>query len=373
MLSFVFWSLVTITTVVVLAYRSMPLRESTIALGLLLIIYTFIGDPLGFYLVLLWIAFGVLVSLNIPEIRQNYYSARILKIYKAVLPKISKTEQEAIEAGNVWWDAELFTGNPNWEVLRSNPKPKLSEKEQAFLDGPVNKVCEMIDEWQVIHKDYDLPEEVYDFVKKEGFLSLIIPEQYGGLEFSPLGVASVMSKIGSRSPTLSSMVGVPNSLGPAELLLHYGTENQRTEYLPKLASGELIPCFALTGPNAGSDATSIPDTGVICKGLFEGTEIIGIKLNFNKRYITLAPISSLIGLAFKLSDPDHLIGETTDYGITCALLPSGLEGLETGRRHLPIGIPFLNGPIVGNDVFICLLYTSPSPRDYAASRMPSSA
>ena len=356
MLSFVFWFLVTITTIVVLAYRSIPLRESTIALGLLLIIYTFIGDPIGFYLVLLWIAFGVLVSLNIPEIRQNYYSARILKIYKTVLPKISKTEQEAIEAGNVWWDAELFTGNPNWEVLRSNPKPKLSEKEQAFLDGPVNKVCEMIDEWQVIHKDYDLPEEVYDFVKKEGFLSLIIPEQYGGLEFSPLGVASVMSKIGSRSPTLSSMVGVPNSLGPAELLLHYGTENQRTEYLPKLASGELIPCFALTGPNAGSDATSIPDTGVICKGVFEGTEIIGIKLNFNKRYITLAPISSLIGLAFKLSDPDHLIGETTDYGITCALLPSGLEGLETGRRHIPIGIPFLNGPIVGKDVFIPLDY-----------------
>ena len=356
MLSFVFWFLVTITTIVVIAYRSMPLRESTITLGLLLIIYTFIGDPLGFYLLLLWVTFGVLVSLNIPEIRQNYYSARILKIYSSLLPKISKTEQEAIEAGNVWWDAELFTGNPNWEVLRSNPKPKLSEKEQAFLDGPVNKVCEMIDEWQVIHKDYDLPEEVYDFIKKEGFLSLIIPEQYGGLEFSPLGVASVMSKIGSRSPTLSSMVGVPNSLGPAELLLHYGTENQRTEYLPKLASGELIPCFALTGPYAGSDATSIPDTGVICKGVFEGTEIIGIKLNFNKRYITLAPISSLIGLAFKLSDPDHLIGETTDYGITCALLPSGLEGLETGRRHLPIGIPFLNGPIVGNDVFIPLDY-----------------
>ena len=354
MLSFVFWFLLTITTIVVLAYRSIPLRESTIILGVLLILYTIIGDLGGFYLILLWIAFGLLVSLNIPEIRQNYYSARILRIYKALLPKISKTEQEAIEAGNVWWDAELFTGNPNWEVLRSNPKPKLSEKEQAFLDGPVNKVCEMIDEWQVIHKDYDLPEEVYDFIKKEGFLSLIIPEEYGGLEFSPLGVASVMAKIGSRSPTLSGMVGVPNSLGPAELLMHYGTESQRKEYLPKLASGELIPCFALTGPYAGSDATSIPDTGVICKGVFEGEEIVGIKLNFNKRYITLAPISTLIGLAFKLSDPEHLIGETTDYGITCALLPSNLEGLESGRRHIPIGTPFLNGPIIGNDVFIPL-------------------
>ncbi len=354
MLSFVFWFLLSITTIVVVAYRSIPLRESTIILGVLLILYTIIGDAGGFYLILLWIAFGLLVSLNIPEIRQNYYSARILKIYKALLPKISKTEQEAIEAGNVWWDAELFTGNPNWEVLRSNPKPKLSEKEQAFLDGPVNKVCEMIDEWQVIHKDYDLPEEVYDFIKKEGFLSLIIPEEYGGLEFSPLGVASVMAKIGSRSPTLSGMVGVPNSLGPAELLMHYGTESQRKEYLPKLASGELIPCFALTGPYAGSDATSIPDTGVVCKGVFEGEEIVGIKLNFNKRYITLAPISTLIGLAFKLSDPDHLIGETTDYGITCALLPSNLEGLESGRRHIPIGTPFLNGPIIGNDVFIPL-------------------
>ena len=354
MLSFLFWLLVTITTIVVLAYRSIALRESTISLGILLILYSIMGGPSGFYLFLLWVSFGLLVSLNIPEIRRNYYSARILKLYRALLPKISKTEQEAIDSGSIWWDAELFTGNPNWEVLRSNPKPHLTSEEQAFLDGPVNKVCEMIDEWKVIHKDYDLPEEVYDFVKKEGFLSLIIPKKYGGLEFSPLGVASVMAKIGSRSPTLSSIAGVPNSLGPAELLMHYGTEKQREEYLPKLASGELIPCFALTGPYAGSDATSIPDTGVVSKGIFEGEEIIGIKLNFNKRYITLAPIATLIGLAFKLSDPDHLIGETKDYGITCALLPSGLDGLETGRRHIPIGTPFMNGTIIGNDVFIPL-------------------
>ncbi len=354
MLSFLFWLLVTITTIVVLAYRSIALRESTISLGILLILYSIMGGPSGFYLVLLWVSFGLLVSLNIPEIRRNYYSAKILKLYRALLPKISKTEQEAIDSGSIWWDAELFTGNPNWEGLRSNPKPHLTSEEQAFLDGPVNKVCEMIDEWKVIHKDYDLPEEVYDFVKKEGFLSLIIPKKYGGLEFSPLGVASVMAKIGSRSPTLSSIAGVPNSLGPAELLMHYGTEKQREEYLPKLASGELIPCFALTGPYAGSDATSIPDTGVVSKGIFEGEEIIGIKLNFNKRYITLAPIATLIGLAFKLSDPDHLIGETKDYGITCALLPSDLDGLETGRRHIPIGIPFMNGTIIGNDVFIPL-------------------
>jgi len=354
MLSFIIWALITITTLVVLAYRSVELRTSTISLGVLLIAYTLIGDPARIYLVLLWVLFGLLVSVNIPEIRRNYFSARILKLYKAVLPNISKTEQEAIDAGNVWWDAELFTGNPNWEILRQNPKPNLPAEEQAFLDGPVNTVCEMIDEWKVVHQDYDLPEEVYDFVKKEGFFSLIIPKQYGGLEFTPLGVASVMAKIGSRSPTLSSMVGVPNSLGPAELLMHYGTEDQKEELLPKLATGELIPCFALTGPYAGSDATSIPDTGIICKGVFEGEEITGIKLNFNKRYITLAPISNLIGLAFKLSDPDHLIGETTDYGITCALLPKDLKGLESGRRHIPIGIPFQNGTITGDNVFIPL-------------------
>ena len=354
MLSFIIWALLAITVVVVLSYRSTELRTSTATIGLLLFAYTVIGDPGNIYLSILWILFAILVSLNIPEIRRNYFSARILKLYKSVLPTISQTEQEAIDAGNVWWDGELFTGNPNWEILRQNPKSSLPAEEKAFLDGPVNTVCEMIDEWAVIHKDYDLPKEVYDFVKKEGFFSLIIPKAYGGLEFTPLGVASVMAKIGSRSPTLSSMVGVPNSLGPAELLMHYGTEEQKDTLLPKLASGELVPCFALTGPYAGSDATSIPDTGVVCKGNFEGKEIVGIKLNFNKRYITLAPIATLIGLAFKLSDPDHLIGETTDYGITCALLPNELEGLESGRRHLPIGIPFMNGTIIGKDVFIPL-------------------
>ena len=354
MLSFIIWALITITVVVVLTYRSTELRTSTATTGLLLIAYTLIGDPGNIYLSILWILFAILVSLNIPEIRRNYLSARILKLYKSVLPTISQTEQEAIDAGNVWWDGELFTGNPNWEILRQNPKSELPAEEKAFLDGPVNTVCEMIDEWTVTHKDYDLPQEVYDFVKKEGFFSLIIPKAYGGLEFTPLGVASVMAKIGSRSPTLAGMAGVPNSLGPAELLMHYGTEEQKDTLLPKLATGELVPCFALTGPYAGSDATSIPDTGIVCKGTFEGKEIVGIKLNFNKRYITLAPIATLIGLAFKLSDPDHLIGETTDYGITCALLPNELEGLESGRRHLPIGIPFMNGTITGKDVFIPL-------------------
>ena len=346
----------TIALFIWVAYTAMELRKATLAAGALLVIYTLIGDPSTIYISILWILFGLLLSLNIPEIRRNYITKRVLDIYKDLLPKISQTEQEAIDAGNVWWDAELFTGNPNWEVLRSNPKAELPPEEQAFIDGPVNELCEMIDEWRVSHKDYDLPQEVYDFVKEKGFFSFIIPKEYGGLEFSPLGLIYVMAKIGSRSGTLASMVGVPNSLGPAELLMHYGTDEQKKELLPKLASGEHVPCFALTGPYAGSDATSMPDTGIVCKGEFEGEEIIGIKLNFSKRYITLAPIATLIGLAFKMYDPDHLIGETENYGITCALLPKGTKGLETGRRHIPIGSPFMNGTITGEDVFIPLDY-----------------
>ena len=346
----------TIVLFIWVTYTAMELRKATLSAGALLVVYTLIGDPSTIYISILWILFGLLVSLNIPEIRRNYITKRVLDIYKNLLPKISQTEQEAIDAGNVWWDAELFTGNPNWEVLRSNPKAELPAEEQAFLDGPVNELCEMVDEWKVSHKDYDLPQDVYDFVKEKGFFSFIIPKEYGGLEFSPLGLIYVMAKIGSRSGTLASMVGVPNSLGPAELLMHYGTDEQKKELLPKLASGEHVPCFALTGPYAGSDATSMPDTGIVCKGEFEGEEIIGIKLNFSKRYITLAPIATLIGLAFKMYDPDHLIGDTENYGITCALLPKGTKGLETGRRHIPIGSPFMNGTITGEDVFIPLDY-----------------
>ncbi len=346
----------TISLFIWVTYTAMELRKATLATGLLLIAYTITGNPSTIFISILWIMFALLVSLNIPEIRRNYITKRILDVYKDLLPKISQTEQEAIDAGNVWWDAELFTGNPNWDVLRSNPKAELPPEEQAFIDGPVNELCEMIDEWKVAHEDYDLPQDVYDYVKEKGFFSFIIPKEYGGLEFSPLGLIYVMAKIGSRSGTLASMVGVPNSLGPAELLMHYGTDEQKKDLLPKLASGEHVPCFALTGPYAGSDATSMPDTGVVCKGEFEGEEIIGIKLNFSKRYITLAPIATLIGLAFKMYDPDNLIGETQNYGITCALLPKGTNGLETGRRHIPIGSPFMNGTITGKDVFIPLDY-----------------
>ena len=356
LIGFIFWTLVFFTTLVVLCYRAVELRTATIAIGVVLLIFTIFGDPGNIFLAIYWVMFALLVSFNIPEIRRNYVSSQILKFYKSVLPSISQTEKEAIDAGGIWWDGEIFSGNPNWDVLRNNPKPKLSTEEQAFLDGPVEEVCQMTDNWAVNHKDYDLPEEVWDFLKSKGFFSMIIPKKYGGLEFSPLAVATVMSKITTRSGVLNSTVGVPNSLGPAELLLHYGTPEQRDELLPKLASGEEIPCFALTGPRAGSDAAAMPDTGIVCKGKFEGKEIIGMRLNFNKRYITLAPVATLIGLAFKLYDPDHLIGDQSDYGITCALIPSKTKGLETGNRHLPLGIPFMNGTIIGTDVFVPLDY-----------------
>ncbi|MBM23268.1 MAG: acyl-CoA dehydrogenase [Gammaproteobacteria bacterium] len=356
LIGFIFWILVFFTALIVLCYKAVELRTATITLGIILLIFTIFGHPPNIILAIEWVMFAVLVSFNIPEIRRNYVSKQILKFYKAVLPSISKTEKEAIDAGGIWWDGEIFTGKPDWEVLRKNPKPMLTKEEQAFLDGPVEEVCEMTDNWAVNHKDYDLPKEVWEFLKTKGFFSMIIPKKYGGLEFSPLAVATVMSKITTRSGVLNSTVGVPNSLGPAELLLHYGTPEQRKELLPKLASGEEIPCFALTGPRAGSDAAAMPDKGIVCKGKFEGKEIIGMKLNFSKRYITLSPVATLVGLAFKLYDPDHLIGEESDYGITCALIPSKTKGLQIGPRHLPLGIPFMNGTIIGTDIFVPLDY-----------------
>jgi acyl-CoA dehydrogenase len=267
---------------------------------------------------------------------------------------MSTTEQEALEAGNVWWEGELFSGIPNWRKLLDLPEPRLTGEEQAFLDGPTEELCRMIDDWQITHELCDMPKPLWDFIKKKGFFALIIPKSYGGLGFSPLASSMVLTKISSRSATVASTVGVPNSLGPAELLLHYGTDEQKQRWLPGLASGAEVPCFALTSPRVGSDATAIVDTGVVCRGSFEGKEIVGIRLNWEKRYITLAPIATVLGLAFKLYDPDHLIGERDEYGITAALIPTRLPGIEIGRRHFPINIPFQNGPTRGRDVFVPL-------------------
>src|SRR3569623_508282 len=240
---------------------------------------------------------------------------------------------------------------PDWQQLLKQPKPELSTEEQAFLDGPVEQLCAMIDDWQITHELADLPPEVWEFIKKNRFFGMIIPKQYGGLQFSALAHSAVLQKLNSMSATVASTVAVPNSLGPAELLLHYGTEEQKNHYLPRLAVGEVIPCFALTGPYAGSDATSIPDYGTVCKQVVDGVETLGVKLTFDKRYITLAPIATVIGLAFRLYDPEHLLGETEDLGITLALLPRSTPGLQIGRRPFPLNNPFQHGPIPGKDVF----------------------
>jgi len=277
-----------------------------------------------------------------------------MKKYRKLLPAMSSTESEALDAGTVWWDGELFTGGPDWPKLMSARAPVLTAAERAFLDGPCEELCAMIDDWDITHRRADIPAAVWAFIKSRGFFAMIIPRRYGGLEFSAYAHSCVLIKIASRSATVSSTVAVPNSLGPAELLLHYGTEAQKNHYLPRLARGEDVPCFALTGPRAGSDAASIPDTGTICKGPWAGGEIIGIRLNFSKRYITLAPIATVIGLAFRLYDPEHLMGEKTDLGITCALIPRDTPGVAIGRRHFPLNIPFQNGPIQGHDVFVPL-------------------
>ncbi|MEM8546517.1 MAG: acyl-CoA dehydrogenase, partial [Pseudomonadota bacterium] len=258
-------------------------------------------------------------------------------------------------------DGELFSGLPNWNRLMSMPAPTLTAEEQAFIDGPTEELCRMIDDWHITHERGDMPPEIWDYIKKHGFFAMIIPKEYGGLEFSPYANAQILKKLSTRSTVVASTVGVPNSLGPAELLLHYGTDAQKKRYLPGLASGAEIPCFALTSPQAGSDAAAIIDSGVICKGKWEGEEIVGIRLNWNKRYITLAPVATVLGLAFKLYDPDGLIGDTKDYGITAALIPTSTPGVVHGRRHLPLDVPFMNGPTSGKDVFVPLDYIIGGP------------
>ncbi len=348
------WLAAFVAVCLALAYRRIDLTTATIVLGFSLLAYSLFGVGNWLWMTLLWIAYAGLVVLNVPDIRRERISAPLLNIYRAILPPISDTEREAIEAGTVWWDGELFSGQPDWSRLTALPAAKLTDEEQAFLDGPTEELCRLVDDWQITHVLADLPPEVWAFIKEHRFFAMIIPKEYGGLEFSPYAVASVLAKLSSRSAVVASTVGVPNSLGPAELLLHYGTREQKDRYLPGLASGDEIPCFALTGPRAGSDASAIPDTGIVCKGSYNGEEIIGIRLNWNKRYITLAPIATVLGLAFKLYDPDHLIGERDEYGITAALIPTKTPGIEIGRRHFPLNNPFSNGPTRGKDVFVPL-------------------
>jgi acyl-CoA dehydrogenase len=269
-----------------------------------------------------------------------------------MMPPMSDTEREALEAGSTWWEADLFSGHPDWNKLLSYSAPALSESEQAFIDGPVDELCQMIDDWEITEELHDLPPQVWQFLKQKKFFGMIIPQAYGGLEFSAYAHSCVVMKIASRSITAAVTTMVPNSLGPAQLLLQYGTEAQKQYYLPRLANGDEIPCFALTGPEAGSDAAAMPDKGVVCRQSFDGQMQLGIRLNWDKRYITLGPVATVLGLAFKLYDPDHLLGSKESLGITLALIPTSTAGIEIGNRHFPLSQAFMNGPNRGRDVFI---------------------
>jgi acyl-CoA dehydrogenase len=303
----------------------------------------------------LWTILVVAAALVLLRpLRRILLSDPLLGWFRKALPQVSQTEQEALDAGTVWWDGEFFSGKPSWDKILAFPKPALTAEEQAFIDGPVEQLCRMCDDWQVSYELNDLPPEVWQFIKDAGFLGMIIPKQYGGMGFSALAHSQVVMKLGGRCPTACVTVMVPNSLGPAELLLHYGTEQQKNYYLPRLAKGFEMPCFALTGPEAGSDAGAIPDFGIVCRGTHEGKDTLGLRLTWEKRYITLGPVATLLGLAFKLYDPDRLLGDKSDLGITLALIPTSHPGVNIGRRHFPLNGSFMNGPNSGKDVFIPL-------------------
>jgi len=302
--------------------------------------------------------FGVLaVVFNVASLRRQFISAPMLRFYRSSMPEISQTERDALEAGTTWWDAELFTGKPDWKQLLDFPQAELTVEEQAFLDGPVEELCALLNDYEIDNKTRDLPAAAWALIKREGFLGMIIPKEYGGKAFSQYGHAAVVMKIATRSISAALTVMIPNSVGPGKLLLKYGTDEQKNHYLPRLAKGEEIPCFALTAPEAGSDAGAIPDTGVVCRGVHEGREVLGMRLNFDKRYITLGPVATLLGVAFKLRDPDGLLGprgegKGENLGITLALIPASTPGVETGNRHDPMHMSFMNGPVRGKDVFV---------------------
>jgi len=336
------------------AYHRLPLLVWVLLAALGLVAGALLGASMPTTVVLAVLVALVAIPLLIPAIRLPLITRPLLDFYTRILPPLSDTERTALEAGTVGFEGELFSGKPNWDALLGQPSPRLSAEEQAFLDGPCEELCGMVNDWDITHVRADLPPEVWDYVKKNRFFGMIIPKEYGGLGFSALANHKVIQKLASISTTLSSTVGVPNSLGPGELLMHYGTEEQKNHYLPRLADGREVPCFGLTGPFAGSDATSIPDYGIVCKHSWNGANVIGIRLNFDKRYITLAPVATLIGLAFRMYDPDGIIGDKKDLGISLALIPRDTPGVEIGRRHFPLNVPFQNGPIHGKDVFVPL-------------------
>jgi len=340
----------------VLLTRQAAISVWAITFALLLGLVMKYGNPSGFLLTVLCCFELILIIGAIKPLRRELLSRHLFKFIKKAMPTMSTTERDALEAGTVSWEGDIFSGAPDFSVLRSAPTVTLTEEEKSFIDGPVNTLCSMLDDWDITHNRTDLPPEIWQFIKDNRLLGMIIPKQYGGLEFSATAQMSILVRIYGRSVTAATTISVPNSLGPGELLLKYGTEEQKNYYLPRLADGREIPCFALTGPNAGSDAASIPDIGIVCKQEFNGEEIVGVRLNWDKRYITLCPVASVIGLAFRMFDPDNLLGKGEDIGISCALIPATTKGITKGRRHFPLNAGFLNGPTQGTDVFIPMDY-----------------
>jgi acyl-CoA dehydrogenase len=353
----ILYLLILLLTVTVLAYKRVPLL---VAMAIMVGLTVFWTELRHLIYVPTWFRFAngivavILIGFSIKPSRRLLISDRLYGWFRKSLPRMSTTEREALDAGTVWWDAEIFSGRPRWKKLLKTPSPQLSEREQKFLDGPVEELCRMLDDWEICDKHRKLPDNIWAFIREHRMLGMIIPEQYGGLEFSAQANSAVVMKLASRNLTAAITVMVPNSLGPGELLLHYGTEQQKDHYLPRLARGEEIPCFALTSPAAGSDAASMEDVGIVCKGEHQGREVLGLRLNWNKRYITLAPVATLLGLAFKARDPDGLLGQEQELGITCALIPTDTPGVKIGNRHMPVGAVFQNGPTQGEDVFIPL-------------------
>ncbi|MEX2131877.1 MAG: acyl-CoA dehydrogenase [Pseudohongiellaceae bacterium] len=344
-------TLLVLAVVWILAYRRA--RMSTILFSVVTAL-AILGYMAGFA----WLPWAVLAVVAFfyfaTEIRIRFLTLPIFRFFQKVLPPMNATEMEAIEAGDIWWEAELFRGDPDWNQLLKYPAPQLTEAEQSFLDNETGILCSLLDDWSIVHEHRDLSPEAWQYLKQTGFLGMIIPKEYGGLGFSALAHSSVVTKIATKSCSAAVTAMVPNSLGPAELLLKYGTDEQRQRYLPGLARGEEIPCFALTSPEAGSDAGSLTDSGVVCKGVHEGKECTGLRLTWNKRYITLAPVATVLGLAFKMYDPDHLLGDQEKLGITVALIPVSHPGVIIGNRHNPMNMAFMNGPTQGKDVFVPL-------------------
>lgn len=340
-----------------IVHVSLPFRHWAIITGVGLAVFTLFGGFSSGWGVLVWCLYLIpTIFLGTQKLRVQFLSTPLLNRIRKVLPPMSQTERDAIESGSVWWESDLFQGNPDFSKLLNYKKAVLTPEEQAFIDGPVDELCAMIDDWDITNNRHDLPPEMWKFLKKHKFFGMIIPKKYGGLEFSHTAHSEVVMKVSARSISVGVTVMVPNSLGPAELLQHYGTEQQKDYYLPRLADGREIPCFALTGPDAGSDAGSIPDSGIVCEDVFKGKKVLGLRLNWEKRYITLGPVATVLGLAFKVYDPDGLLGDEKELGISCALIPVKTSGIDIGNRHFPLNAAFMNGPNRGKDVFIPMDY-----------------